>query len=83
MPRPAIVSIDRSVFGVSSSTVTCDSVTNMDPYNTQKQSKRPLIITAIATIIAFFVVWNVFFKGPEIPLVQKVNNSKSSRASIY
>jgi len=45
----------------------------MDTYSSQKmQSKRPLIITVLASIVGILVVWNLFFRTPlDIPLVQK------------
>ncbi|KIJ64510.1 hypothetical protein HYDPIDRAFT_28450 [Hydnomerulius pinastri MD-312] len=42
----------------------------MDPYS-QKQSKRPIFFTAVLTALAIFLSYNLFFKEPEVALVQK------------
>lgn len=47
----------------------------MDSFQPQKkQSKRPFILTALASAVGLFVVWLLFFKPPVPldPIVKKV-----------
>ncbi|KAH7915418.1 superoxide dismutase [Hygrophoropsis aurantiaca] len=43
----------------------------MDPYRSQNQSKRPLVLTAAATSVVLFLLYALFFKSADVPIVQK------------
>ena len=52
----------------------------MDNLNAQKiQSKKPIIITVVGSILGLFVIWNLFFRTPAVdPVIQKVTLSTSN-----
>ena len=73
----------RPLLSTTSSSNTMN--TNMDPSYKPRQSKQPIIFTALATLAGAFLFWAVFLRPastPAAPVVTKVWNSLYLSGSV-